>query len=282
MISGAKTKYWAACDHAPPGSYYELEKGVIIASPELSFVQMAPGRTMYRRLSLAYELCGYYSTVRQVGETGRSSKLGNAQVGYQKGGESIARPYRSGLTALDTPLSSREKIALYIESLPATKGKALAKACLPWLCDHSRSPMESNLAISMCLPPRYGGFGIPEPIMNEPIKLKGTMAGIAQREQVVCDLYWPQFKLALEYDSNQYHEGNTQYARDLGKIAALENNGIRVVTITTAIFNELFAFERYMKGIRSYIGLPPIRETDKKLEKRTELFKEIRATRWSR
>ena len=280
------SSYWAFADRAPEGSYFEIQDGITIASPELCFVQLMPRLSFYGRLAIGYELCGRYSVVGDYmtkAQDFRFARPSDSDYGEQLGEFRTAEPIdvaaHTRMTSRKTSLTNVEKLVAYVEGLPAMKGKLAAQKCLHWVIDNAYSPREADLAINMCLPPRYGGFGLPKPKLNHAFAMSREGERLTGRRQLVCDCFWPQHGIALEYDSNLYHTGNAQYVQDLNKVAALENMGIRVITFSTDLFNEFFTFENYMNSIRANMGFEPIKLTAEKSRKRSELFTVIRSAK---
>lgn len=87
--------------------------------------------------------------------------------------------------------------------------------------------MESLLSMLLCLPPSLGGFGLPSPELNCPIATNEE--GVAMRK---CDLYWPNQKFALEYDSDAFHSDVSKLHFDSNRRSTLEKAGVHVVSVT--------------------------------------------------
>lgn len=114
--------------------------------------------------------------------------------------------------------------------------------------------MESLLSMLLCLPPSLGGFGLPRPELNYPIATNEE--GVAMRK---CDLYWPNQKFALEYDSDAFHSDASKLHLDSSRRSTLEKAGVHVVSVTK---NQVFDRSKLL-------GLAAI--ASKKLGKRLSL-----------
>jgi hypothetical protein len=92
--------------------------------------------------------------------------------------------------------------------------------------------METSLALTLSLPACCGGYGLPAPELNRPIKLNARARDILGFDTITPDLYWESADLAGEYDSDAFHSEGSQIARDSRRRLALESQGIRVVSVT--------------------------------------------------
>ena len=77
------------------------------------------------------------------------------------------------------------------------------------------------------IPPSLGGFGLPRPELNFPIET--NEGGIVMRR---CDLYWPDQRFALEYDSDTFHSDASKLHLDSSRRSTLEKAGVHVVSVT--------------------------------------------------
>lgn len=160
----------------PKGSFRSIKRGFSVACPELCFIQMAETLSPVKLIELGFELCGSYSIDENDmrGFTGRGA------------------------------LMSTASLQRYLQKASGIKGTQAAKRALPHIIDGSASPMETKLAMLLSLPASYGGFGLPKPRLNHPVITKDESAYDGKRHYL-CDLYWPDSKLAIEYDSDMFH-----------------------------------------------------------------------------
>jgi very-short-patch-repair endonuclease len=92
--------------------------------------------------------------------------------------------------------------------------------------------METALSMMLTLPHMLGGYGIPAPKLNARILLAKTAKRNASRSYYVCDLFWPDYNLAVEYDSDEFHTGAERIANDSKRRNSLASVGITVITVT--------------------------------------------------
>ena len=174
--------------------------GFRVCSPELCFVQMATGWNLPKLIELGFELCGAYDL--------------------------SDNSYRTC-----APLTSVEKLTAYANSLDKTHGKRKAIKALRYVANGSASSRETILTMLLTLPYRMGGYGLKQPLLNHRIDLGRRERRIAGKNYLVCDLYWPEAKLDVEYDGGN-HEDPEQMLKDSMRRDALVSMGITVLTVT--------------------------------------------------
>lgn len=92
--------------------------------------------------------------------------------------------------------------------------------------------METALAIVLCLPPYFGGYGLPLPYLNYRIDAQQRGRSAHEKGYYLCDLYWPQGNIAIEYDSDLEHTGSSRIAEDAQRRNDLTDLGITTITAT--------------------------------------------------
>ena len=133
-----------------------------------------------------------------------------------------------------TPLTSPRRIGAYLERCPGHDGLARAREALRFVCAEAASPPEVFMRLVLGLPARLGGFGLSGSVMNRRIKPSKRAKALAGRESLVPDLYLPDCKLDIEFDSNAEHLTARQATLDATKRMALESDGLKVITVTTS------------------------------------------------
>lgn len=190
--------------HFPKGSFVHVGAGVLVAEPELCFVQASTGASLAQLAKIGYELCGSYRL--SDGET---------------------KGFCSG-----EPLASPASLRRFMGLAGSLRGVDDAQRALRYVIPNSASPMETVLVLLLCLPLRLGGYGLPLPSMNVRIEAEGRMGKVGSRSFYKCDLYWPDAKVAVEYDSDLFHTGSERIASDASRRNALAFRGVTVVTVT--------------------------------------------------
>lgn len=178
------------------------EANIYASTPEFCFLQMAEKLSIDELIALGFELCGTYA--RSEEET-----LYNA-----------------------FPLTSREKLVSFVDRCAGFRGVKKARRALQYVIDGSASPMETALAMMLSLPYSLGGFGIEQPVLNYHIDLSAYLKKVTTGTYYVCDLYWENARLAVEYDSDFAHSGVNKTAKDAMRRSVLTTHGVSVLSVT--------------------------------------------------
>ncbi len=198
-------------------SYFDLGGGIYLARPELCLLQMAQSLSIPKIAEIGCELCGSYST----------------------------DPFSEGSDLLMLhPRTTRESIRQFGERISGLKGCSNYRKAAKFIADRSASPRETQLMLLLCLPTYLGGYGLPMPQFNEPI----------DGGRFRCDLFWPDAKLALEYDSDMFHTGAEKINRDSARRSSLEAQGIHVVSVTSRQVNNPAELDKLARIVSSKLG----------------------------
>lgn len=176
-----------ACYHPlPPRSLIKIDKGFWVTSPELTFIQICADEDLsdFDIICLGYELCGTY----------------------------VLDDSWDGLTCIDEPLTSTEKIGRLINSIHRVPGIKRARNLIKHVHDLSNSPMETILAMLVSLPTTKGGLGLGPISLNHPVATP-----VGQRR---VDIGFPRQRVGLEYQGKEFHsiEAAERDARRQNKI----------------------------------------------------------------
>ncbi|MDR1712802.1 MAG: hypothetical protein LBR39_01410 [Coriobacteriales bacterium] len=190
----------------PAGSFLKAKDGPYVSSPELCFVQMAGKLTLPELIALGYELCGSYRLAA------------NESTGQ-------------GFT-LASPLTTVAKLQAFANAATGLKGRKQAMRAIKYVLADSRSPMETILAMLLCLPYRLGGYGLPAPQLNTRITGSAEAKRTTHRSHFVCDLYWADYQVDVEYDSRDYHLSEEQVNDNAKRRNTLAAMGVEVITVT--------------------------------------------------
>lgn len=230
----------------PKRSFLKVAEHVYVCAPELVFVQMASSLSRGELLALGYELCGSYSVDRN-----------QFQVRH--------------------PLSTSNRLRAYAEQIKGAHGAKLARSVARCVHGKSASPAETRMAAIVATPRVYGGLGLGDVRLNEPIRLSGEAERIAHAPVLVCDAVWAQGKVVLEYDSVANHLGRAQLSKDSRRRSALAAEGFTVRSVTGSQLSNVYEFQetvvhafrehgRYLSRLRG-------KEIERHMKLRGELFK---------
>lgn len=215
----------------PRGTFLEITPSVAVCSPELVFVQMAETLSVGELVALGYELCGCYPL-----DEDRPGALVRAQ------------------------LTTSDRLAAFINRAKRVKGLHKARIAVQFVSAKSASVKETEMGALLLMPMRWGGLGLPSALANEPVVLSEEAARIARGNRVVCDLLWPQARVAAEYDGLAFHGERHQQARDSRRRDALLADGFDVVTVTSSQIDSVSEFIEIADALsRKTRGRAPVR-----------------------
>lgn len=197
---------------------------VFVSSPEFCFLQMATVLSLEQLIVLGYELCGTYAC------------LGDATC--------------YGVH----PLSSPRKIGVFLGNATGSRGVVKARRALRYILANSASPMETALSMLLTLPHLLGGYGIEAPRLNHRIDLSASLKRTTSHSFFVCDLYWEQERLAIEYDSDLAHAGINKTVQDAMRRSLLTGMGISVLSVTNPQIKNDRAFDQLAHVVAKRVG----------------------------
>lgn len=189
----------------PKNSFRKIDDGIYIPTPELLFFQLSQKLNFPKLMLAGLELCSCYALAT------------DGNLDFVK----------------DTlPLTNKSKIQSYLKELKALNNNLrhynIATYAASLLEDNSYSPQESRLFIMLCGPRKFGAYGIKNMQFNREIKLSNKAGKIASQNYIYPDLCNPNSKVAIEYDSNTYHNNDEQNNKDKLRINAMQSDGWRV------------------------------------------------------
>lgn len=217
---GARFHVWRGL--LPAGSLLVAGPDLLISGPELAVIELCSSQGKLDAL-----LDAHVAAVRA--ETGVLADLGVDErpvIDHPLEWERIRRlvaatavacelagTYRLGVDGREVrygvpPLMSARSLAHAAGQLPKISGTHRAKVVSELMVDGSASPMETTLALLLSLPQDFGGFGLARPRLNQRIDVSDLRGCISDRDVVTPDLVWPDEKVALEYDSAEFHAGS--------------------------------------------------------------------------
>lgn len=229
-VSGVKAH---ACrlPELPASALMRYTKDVYLCGPEFTFVQMASVISPLGAAVLGYELCGAYSQFA---------------------------PLISGFYDRP-PLATRASIRAMADALGRTRGTHKARQALKYVCDGSRSPMETVASCMMFFPVSVGGLGFGAPKLNHRVTLDPVAARITGTKTCAIDIAWPDVRLGIEYDSESFH---ADADKDRRRREALAHMGWSIYVIELDEIRDYRSFSRkvelfedqvpHVRGLRSH------------------------------
>lgn len=212
----------------PPNSVFQLEPELFCTSPEETYLSLAQSLSYQTSKDLLFkaeatlafwgmELCGLYYHDMKDG----------------------------ALLEREAPLTSRAKIAAYLDRCTWRKGVILARKALDLIEDGARSPMEVSCALLLCRSRRIGSLGFPLGEINCSIE---TSEGSREVDRV-----WKQFGLGYEYQGRVYHTEETRRQEDRRRNALL-GIGITIVNIWYEDIAQPMAFNNLSQTLAKRMG----------------------------
>lgn len=224
----------------PGGSFYRLSSRVAMASPELAFLQAAEGAPLIGLVKMGFEACGAYAADARAALPTLPGAPGRRGPGFSP----------------CVPIATRVSLARYLDRVQGrVRGIVAARRAAGLVLDRSASPMETAQAVLLCFPRRMGGYGLRRPELNCRIDIPESLRGMAGRDFLVCDAYWPDARLDVEYDSNAHHLDASSAARDAGRRGALRLMGVSAMSVTTRQLFDVDLFDRAARQIARSTGV---------------------------
>ncbi len=212
----------------PKGSLCQLSGDNTVASPALTFVQMAAQAPLLEAVQIGCHLCSTFSI----------EDAGRGYVGERK------------------RLVSLEELRHYVELLPPyVHGIRKVRAALDYVVENLASPMEVFLGMAYGMPPELGGQGALALHANQSIEIDRHIQELLESSHLKGDLYLPEFNADLEYDSYEYHTGRYRLDHTQARRNALEAMGIKTISATYGQISDFTRFENFTWMFRERLGI---------------------------
>lgn len=208
------------------GSFIEVSESVCVTSPEFLFLQMAAKLSFRGLVELGMELCGTYSF----------------------------SSYEPGFVQRAVPISTVKSISRFLDGVKGSYGSRHAREALKWVSEGSASPAETKAFMKLTLSRYRGGFACPAPVLNYRLELPARYSSMIGKAYLVLDMYFPDRKVAIEYDSNMFHVGSERISSDARRRNLLEHMGIKVITLTSDQLNDPWKFEAFVRQVAKATG----------------------------
>ena len=253
----------------PVGSLYDVGGGRCITSPEYFYLRTAPRLSMAGAVLLGMELCGYYSTLMSVpyrkycDELARSGQYPRNAAPWPPESWDLSYEHQKDLMELGfvnrEPLTDPKKLKAYVERALTAGSHSRALVALQYVAAPSRSPMESRLYARYCLPARYGGLNLTPVELNWEIELTDDIVAATGKTHYSVALYWPDGRIAIEYQGDFAHSGLTAEQRDRLKRNILETTGIQIISIDKRQYANEELLDLYGRQIAKRLKIKPSR-----------------------
>ncbi|WP_294421684.1 DUF559 domain-containing protein [uncultured Senegalimassilia sp.] len=186
-------------------SFSMLASGVFAVRPEFALLHVGQ-RNKLEALAWAFELAGSYR---------------------------VCRDDERGFVKAD-PLIARASLSRFARAHSDLFGSAALRRVGRYVLEGAASPMESALAMLLCLPASLGGFGLPAAELNARVDISVRSELSFMKRYYVADMCWRKQRVIVEYDSDAFHAGPGRIAEDAARRNALLHMGYDVVTVSRA------------------------------------------------
>lgn len=228
----------------PARSLCLLEGDARVASPELTFVQMAANLPFVALVEAGLYLCGSFA----VKESGR---------GYAERRQAV---------------TNAASLAAYLDALPPrTYGAKKARQALGFVIDGAASPMEVFLIMSYTLPYEVGGRLHLSIQANQRIEIDEPLQRLLGSRHLVGDLALSDRQADLEYDSDEFHTGSYRLDHTQARRNVLEAMNIKTISATYGQVRTPERFDDFTWMLEHRLGLEHPEYTTRQLQAQNDL-----------
>lgn len=206
------------CELALPAGAVVSRNGIMVASPELMFLELSSKLNIHRLILLGLQLCS-----------------------HPPGNPSAA-------------ITTKKKLKTFLEKTSDHNGHRKASRAVKYIENGSASVMESIAYMILTLPHALGGYALDGAVFNHKIKLKDEAGKRLGQKRCFTDLYYKQAKIAIEYDSFAYHNSPLEQGKDVMRSATLERHGIEVMHLSTIQLYDKEACKDFAFNLASRLG----------------------------
>lgn len=198
-----------------------------VESPEARFIRASRELDLPELIMLGFEYCGSYASV----------------------------PENPRGFVPRKPLTSTDKLQSAIARAEGQRGVKQARRALSCVKPHSASPGETGMSMLLGMPHILGGLNLKGSYLNYEIRLGKRARAMFGTSSFRCDMYWPDHKLAVEYDSDLCHTGSDRIANDSKRRNALLFMGNTVISITRKQVNSFPEMNKTARIIANHLDM---------------------------
>lgn len=244
-----------AHQHGPQlaeGTLRQIGPSLYIVSPELMFVQMSQSlQEPHLVAALATELSGSYSLL-PAGMVNCEGVLSRGEDPFDE------RCYLRGdgyCNAL--PLTGVDELRKFVACAGRLHGIEAARSGLQASVDHSASPFETAIDVSLALPRRLGGAGCGLPEANKDVPLNDEGKRITGKGKVIADALFTSrtgHRIDVEPGGRVWHSGKDAMVSDNDRRLALERQKIEVIVVPWKTFRDSHAWMHICRRVACHLG----------------------------
>ena len=232
---------WSA--RLPSDPFWRVSDDVWVSSPSFTLLQLCSN--VFRRDRRTGTSAETMDDRRRLNRSPYSQLAGTIRltlVAMELMGTYRLAPIRGNTSFGTETLLSANGLHGFVDAHEGHQGIQMLRRVTSHAMPNSYSPMETALALGLTLQRRYGGFQLPQPHLNELLELTGTGGRTVSYRP---DLYWPERRLVVEYDSDLFHSADakrSKLAEDDERSNALTATGRHVMHVTK---EQMLDFRKY-------------------------------------
>ena len=167
-------------------------------------------------------------------------------MGYELCGTYVLDDSWDGLTCIETPPTSIEKIGRLINSIHRVTGVKRARDLVRHVHNLSNSPMETILAMLISLPTTKGGLGLDPISLNYPVSTP-----VGQRR---VDIAFPKQRVGLEYQGKEFHSIEAA-GRDARRQNKIVGSGFTILNVWYEDLADEHLFQQLVTDLFRALGI---------------------------
>lgn len=201
----------------PPGAL-TVRNGIMVASPEMLFLELACKLSIHRLILLGMQLCSH----------------------------------PPGLPS--SAITTKQKLCTFLAKTTGRRGHRKAIRALKYVENGSASIMESLTFMFLGLPNALGGYGLNGAVFNHEIKLTSEAKTHLGQGRCFLDLYYKKVKLGVEYESYTFHSSPSELGKDALRTAVLRRKGIKMMSLHTIQLYDKDACRDFAYNLAARLG----------------------------
>lgn len=206
------------CEIDLPASAVVSRNGIMVASPELVFLQLASSLDVHRLILLGLQLCSH--------PPGKPAEA----------------------------ISTKHKLKTFLTKTSGHRGHRKALRATKYIENGSASIMESIVYMLLTLPHALGGYGLDGVLFNYEIIIKEEATKRLGQKRCYADIYYKQEKLAVEYNSFAFHNSPSEQGKDEIRSTILERQSIEVMNLSTIQLYDKLACKDFATNLATRLG----------------------------